>query len=1082
MKKRKITSLFAILLAFVFVFSTATAGTVFAAATADKAETLTVGQAKKASFGTNEYVKWFKITPTADTIKKFTHLEFTLKSKQEMNISIYSSAENAKLNKLFDQYTAYSYDQKPAIIDFPLAWNGTYYVKVEYYSDEIIEEAEEVETVVLLNTEDKIDSSFTLQAKGATLAPSAESASILEQCPVELSTKDKKDGQSILSDLRTIRDSILSQTVNGKELSSLYYKVSPFLSSKMVFDKELRTNTLADLRQLKPIFTELLNNGTNSTYTFTSKDVKAINRLYESALAASPKTLKEQIQKIEAKINISNLEDKTLSSAFSKLGASTKAIASKNTTGKYIVKLKEGKSLSNFQTGTKALKSDTIQDLDQTDKITDQLIVMDLGKEIKTKSFSAKEKTSLVNSIKNNPAVEFVEPVKTYKALGTTSDISSNYQWSLKNSGQTSGSKGADIQYESLYKLQKAIKPKETKPKETLIAVVDTGVDSTLADLKNTVKTQSGYNYISNTKDATDDNGHGTHVSGIIAASVDNNYSIAGINTSAKILPVKVLDASGMGDNEQIAKGIKYAVDKGAKVINLSLGGDYSRVLEYMLQYANKRNVTVVAASGNESSSMLSYPASSQYVTSVGATNDLDLVSDYSNYGEGLDLVAPGTNIPSLVPNGNITYYSGTSMAAPHVAAVAGLMLSINPNLKPKDVEKALISTTKNVAFTETDGYMEEEISYLDLLDYEDEEIEALAPGYDLVSAWGRLNAFSAISAVKLNAKVNTVYNSSKTIKGTAEKGTAVSVKIGKTTKKAVADSKGNFKIEIPVQKTDSLLYLIFEKTINKVKVTTTIRTTVQKDTKAPNAPKVNPVSDKDTKITGTTEEYATITVKANNKTLKTGAANANGAFSIVIPKQMAGTKLTITAADGAKNTSKAASVTVIDKTAPGAPSVVGTISDKSDKIAGKAEANSTITIKNGKTKVAAGKTNSKGSYSLAIKKQKANAKLSITATDKAGNISKAKTITVADKTAPNAPKVNAVTINSTTVTGKAEANAAIVIKVKNKELAKGTADSNGSYSIKITKQKAATVLSVTAKDKAGNISKATQKTVTKAK
>lgn len=1074
MKNKRIISLFAILLAFVFIFSNATAGTVFAAATADKAETLTNGKAINSSFGKDEYVKWFKITPTTDTIKKFTHLEFTLKSKQEMNISIYSSLENAKLGNRFDQYNSYSYDQKPAVINFPLAWNGTYYVKVEYYSDEVIEEGEGVETVVLLNTEEKIDNSFTLQAKGATLAPSTEMS---EECPVELSTKDKKDGQSILSDLRTIRDSILSQTTNGKELSSLYYKVAPFLSAKMVFDKELRTSTLADLRQLKPIFAELLTNGTNSTYTFTSKDVKAINSLYESVLAVSPKVLKDEVKKIEAKINISNLEDKTLSSVFAKLGASTKAITSKNTTGKYIVKLKEGKSLSSFKTSANSLKSDTIQDLDHTDKITDQLIVMDLGKEIQAKSFSTKEKASLVNSIKNNPAVEFVEPVKTYQALATTKDVSNNYQWSLKNSGQTSGNKGADIQYESLYKLQKVI-----KPKETLIAVVDTGVDSTLADLKNTVKTQSGYNYVSNTKDATDDNGHGTHVSGIIAASVDNNYSIAGIHTKAKILPVKVLDATGAGDNEQIAKGIKYAVDKGAKVINLSLGGDYSRVLEYMLQYANKHNVTVIAASGNESSSMLSYPASSKYVTSVGATNDFDLVSDYSNYGEGLDLVAPGTNIPSLVPNGNVTYYSGTSMAAPHVAAVAGLMLSINPNLKPADVEKTLISTTKNVAFTETDGNVAPEDSYLDLLDYEDEETEQLAPGYDLVSAWGRLNAFSAVSSVKLNAKVNTVYNSTKAIKGTAEKGTTVSIKIGKTTKKAVTDSKGNYKLEIPVQKTDSLLYTTFEKTINGVKANTTIRTTVIKDTKAPGAPKVKPLSDKDTKITGTTEEYAAITVKTNGKTVKTGAANANGAFTITIPKQKAGTKLAITATDGAKNTSTATSVTVLDKTAPGTPRVNGIISDKSVQVTGRAEANATIFIKVNNKQLAKGTANKKGSYSITIKKQKAGTKLAITAKDKTGNTSKAKTITVADKTAPAAPKINTVTTNSTKVTGTAEANADIVIKVKNKQLAKGTANSKGTFSIKIKKQKANTILSVTAKDKANNTSKATKKTVVQAK
>ncbi len=124
------------------------------------------------------------------------------------------------------------------------------------------------------------------------------------------------------------------------------------------------------------------------------------------------------------------------------------------------------------------------------------------------------------------------------------------------------------------------------KLNDTLIAVVDTGVDSTLADLKGKVRTDLGRNFVGRNNNAMDDQGHGTHVAGIIAAQSDNGYSMTGLNAKAKIIPVKVLDSTGAGDTEQIALGIKYAADKGAKVINLSLGGGYSRVIEFALKYA----------------------------------------------------------------------------------------------------------------------------------------------------------------------------------------------------------------------------------------------------------------------------------------------------------------------------------------------------------------------------------------------------------------------------------------------------------------------------------------------------------------
>ncbi len=126
--------------------------------------------------------------------------------------------------------------------------------------------------------------------------------------------------------------------------------------------------------------------------------------------------------------------------------------------------------------------------------------------------------------------------------------------------------------------------------------------------------------------------------------SPDNHYSMAGINPYAKILPIKVLDSSGGGDTEQIAAGIMYAADNGAKVLNLSLGGGYSRTIEYALHYASNKGVTIVAASGNDGMEELNYPGSSK-VCHRSRFNQANLISSptFSNYGKGLDLVAPGS-------------------------------------------------------------------------------------------------------------------------------------------------------------------------------------------------------------------------------------------------------------------------------------------------------------------------------------------------------------------------------------------------------------------------------------------------------
>ncbi|CAM5608094.1 S8 family peptidase [Niallia circulans] len=1054
-KKRKWKTLFALLLTVTLVLSAMPSKEILASEGEISADTLSIGKELSSSFQPDEYVKWFKIDPKS-VVTKATHLEVELNSTEEMNISVYSSKDNAMSDNTFDRYNAVSFMDNKGVIYFPIAWEGPYYIKVEYYSNTDDEEYIEEEEVPEPNSQ------FSLKVTDTKQAPTVETE---EACPVELSTKETKDNQPLLTQLRTIRDTILSSTANGKKLSSLYYQVSPFLSAKMIFNKQLRQDVLTNLNTLKPIFANLLDNGTSSTYKIGKNEAKAINNLYEIALEASPTALQTKISTLANKVELSNIEGKTLDDIFTLLGASSSSITNKEINNKYIVKMKAGKTVSSLKNSLGKASAQTIKGLEGSEKIADGMFTL----ELKEGKYTTKSANTLINKIQKAKEVEYIEPVQQYTLLSLPSDVSAPYQWSLKNTAQTNGKNGADIQFEKLYQLQQSTDVKQMK-----IAVLDTGVDASLADLKN--KITAGYNFINESDNVYDDNNHGTHVSGIIAAGINNGYSMSGIHTNAKIMPVKILDASGSGDTEQIAKGIKYAVDHGAKVINMSLGGGYSRVIESMLQYANSKNVTIIAASGNNGYEGLDYPGSSKYVTAVGASNDLDIVADYSSYGKELKLVAPGSNIPSLVPNGNLVLYSGTSMATPHVSAVAGLLLSLNGKLKPKEVEKYLIETTTSIVFKENDN-PENEFSE----EYPEDLPASSNPiGFDKVSGWGRLNAFFAFSALKLNAKINPVYNSTRLLTGTAEQGSKVSVKLGSKTYSSSADKNGKFTVEIPLQKPDKLMYI--QLSSKNGNASTSLRTTVQRDTKAPNLPTIQKLGDNDSLMKGTSEPFAYINAKVKGKLIGKGNADKNGKFAIKIKKQKANTIVSVTAADGAKNTSKPATVKVVDNTPPPIPTITGTISNKSDKITGKAEANSTVTAKAGKKKLGSAVADKKGKYTIKIKKQKENTKISVTATDKAKNISKAKTITVVDKIAPAKPKVNTITTKTTKVTGTAEKNATIIIKRNNKVLAEGKTNKKGAFSIKIKKQKEKTSLTITAKDTSGNVSKPVKKVVTKAK
>lgn len=262
-----------------------------------------------------------------------------------------------------------------------------------------------------------------------------------------------------------------------------------------------------------------------------------------------------------------------------------------------------------------------------------------------------------VKKFKNRAEVAYAEPNFLTQAFFTPNDPDFSSQWNLQKIN-------ASVAWDSS---QGGFGP---------IAVIDTGVDASHSDL--TGEVENGYNFISDNTDTSDDNGHGTHVAGIIEAATNNGNGIASIGFKGTLLPIKVLDSTGSGTDGDVASGITYATDNGAKIINLSLGGsDFSQTEQDAVNYAIKHGVIVVAAAGNNSNNSPVYPAADSGVLAVSASNQNDNLASFSSFGSDIYVSAPGVSITSTYNNGGYAQMSGTSMAAPHLAGLLGLAYSL---------------------------------------------------------------------------------------------------------------------------------------------------------------------------------------------------------------------------------------------------------------------------------------------------------------------------------------------------------------------------------------------------------------------
>jgi serine protease len=356
----------------------------------------------------------------------------------------------------------------------------------------------------------------------------------------------------------------------------------------------------------------------------------------------------------------------------------------------------------------------------------------------------------MVEVYSRHPFVENAQPNYIYYATWSPNDPAYSYQWHFDA-----------INLEAAWDLDTTT-PNYGGDPSIVVAVIDSGVAYETyggyvqaPDLANTNFT-SGWDFVNGEAHPNDDQGHGTHVCGTIAQSTNNGVGVAGIAFNTTIMPVKVMEPvwvysggwiwTATGTTADIVDGIIYATDNGADVINLSLGGSSpDTTLENAVAYAYNNGAVVIASSGNSGDTTPNYPASyDSYVISVGATRYDNTRSYYSSYGSHLDMVAPGGDAsvdqnsdgyadgvlqltlteptyPNSVDPSSFTYYfwQGTSMAAPHVAGVAALILAKHPSWTPDQVRYALESSATDLG----------------------------TAGWDQYYGWGLLNAHAAVGS-----------------------------------------------------------------------------------------------------------------------------------------------------------------------------------------------------------------------------------------------------------------------------------------------------------------------------------------------
>ncbi|QOD61579.1 S8 family serine peptidase [Polaribacter haliotis] len=366
------------------------------------------------------------------------------------------------------------------------------------------------------------------------------------------------------------------------------------------------------------------------------------------------------------------------------------------------------------------------------------------------------------NELKNTNLFEFVEPDYIGTGAGkkgtenfttTPDDALFSRQWSLHNDGSFTASPStndADVDMNLAWDIT-------TGNPDITIAVLDSGLRMTHPEMSgrvwvNTTETSNGldsdtntyiddingWDFVNNDNDPTDDNGHGTNIAGIIAATGNNSIGYAGVDWECKIMPLKILDQNNNGFYSNWIEAINYAVNKGAKIINMSVGGSsYSAAMETAVNSAHANGIVITVSMMNFNNSALYYPAAYANTIAVGSSDSDDKRSNPffwsatsgSNFGNHIDVIAPGNIIFGLASNSDTNYngyWGGTSQAAPLVAGICSLILNKKPNLTVEQIRTIIRESAEDMVGTATED----------------------TAGWDQYYGAGRVNAFNALQKV----------------------------------------------------------------------------------------------------------------------------------------------------------------------------------------------------------------------------------------------------------------------------------------------------------------------------------------------
>ena len=357
---------------------------------------------------------------------------------------------------------------------------------------------------------------------------------------------------------------------------------------------------------------------------------------------------------------------------------------------------------------------------------------------------NSEDKTARIEELKNSGLFKVVEPdykfyldeisgERNYVKINLRDENKQGNDNNDNNSIETISNESAEVtpndsDFSSQYYLRQINAPKAwgtTKGNSLVVGVLDTGVDASHPDLDG--KIYGDENLLP--EDKSDSIGHGTEVSGIIAANTNNKQGIAGISWNTKILPIRITDEYGQARVSTVVEALDRAYDQGVKIVQISLStNQFSQVLKDAVEEANDRGMLIISSAGNTGEREVRYPAAFEGVIGVGAVNSAKRIESYSTLGDHVSIVAPGASVYTTSLYSGYASVTGTSFAAPQVAGTAALIWSVAPNISSSDVRQILFQSAQDLG----------------------------EPGKDFVYGNGLLNTEAAVNLAKeKNARSN---------------------------------------------------------------------------------------------------------------------------------------------------------------------------------------------------------------------------------------------------------------------------------------------------------------------------------------